>query len=158
MLEPTRRGFASKVLGVLGGAGPMILGATNKSGLARPVLGEGDHRYECIHDWGDLPANIRYGNTHGVCKDAEGRIYVHHTVNASSESHDSMVVFDHAGQFVKSWGKEFRGGAHGLHIHQEGSQEFLYLCDTRRGVVVKTTLDGEEVFTLGYPRESDFYK
>src|SRR5208283_1976355 len=35
---------------------------------------------------------------------------------------------------------------------------FLYLCDTQRGVVVKTTLAGEEVFSLGYPKESEQYK
>ena len=105
-----------------------------------------------------MPANIKYGNTHGVCEDSQGRIYVHHTVNDASESHDSMVVFDAKGKFVKSWGKEFQGGAHGLHIRKEGSQEFLYLCDTKRAIVVKTTLEGEEVFTLGYPKESEFYK
>jgi len=123
-----------------------------------PILGEGDHKYECTHDWGELPANIKYGNTHGVCEDAQGHIYIHHTVNDASESHDSMVVFDRKGKFVKSWGKEFKGGAHGLHIHKEGKQEFLYLCDTKRGIMVKTTLNGEEVFTLGYPKESEFYK
>ena len=56
-----------------------------------------------------------------------------------------MVVFDAEGKFVKSWGAEFQGGAHGLHIRKEGSQEFLYLCDTKRGVVVKATLNGETV-------------
>ena len=45
-----------------------------------------------------------------------------------------------------------------MHIRREGSTEFLYLCDTRRGVVVKATLDGEEVFTIGYPDESEAYK
>ena len=138
--------------------GPMILGADNKSGSAKPILGEGDHKYEVTHDWGELPANIKYGNTHGVCEDAQGHIYVHHTVNDASESHDSMVVFDAKGKFVKSWGKEFKGGAHGLYIHKEGRQEFLYLCDTKRAIVVKTTLQGEEVFTLNYPKESEFYK
>jgi len=58
---------------------------------------------------------------------------------------------------VKSWGKEFRGGAHGLFIQKEAGTEFLYLCDIRRGLVVKTTLNGEEVFTLGYPSESAEY-
>ena len=138
--------------------GPIILKADNKSGSAKPVLGEGDHQYEVTHDWGALPSNIKYGNTHGVCEDSQGHIYVHHTVNDASESHDSMVVFDAEGQFVKSWGKEFKGGAHGLYIHKEGNQEFLYLCDTKRAIVVKTTLQGEEVFTLGYPKESEFYK
>jgi hypothetical protein len=130
---------------------PLILGAQNKSGSAKPVIGSGDHTYEVTHDWGELPAGIQYGNTHGVCEDSQGRIYIHHTVNAASESHDTMVVFDRNGKFVKSWGAEFRGGAHGLKIQREGNQEFLYLCDTKRAVVVKSTLDGEEVFMLGYP-------
>lgn len=148
----TRRGFLS------GFAPPVLLGLQKKSGSARPVAGAGEHTYEVIHDWGELPASIRYGNTHGVCEDSEGRIYVHHTVNAASDSADSMVVFDPKGKFVKSWGKDFKGGAHGLHIRREGRQEFLYLCDTRRAIVVKTTLDGEEVFTLGYPEVSEAYK
>lgn len=151
----SRRSFVAGV--GTGLAAPLILGATNKSGSNKPVLGEGDHKYECTHDWGELPADIKYGNTHGVCEDSHGRIYIHHTVNAASEKTDSMVVFDHKGKFIKSWGKEFKGGAHGLHIRKEGKQEFLYLCDTQRGLMVKTTLDGEEVFTLGYPKEAEPY-
>jgi len=138
-------------------AAPLILGATNKSGSKKPILGEGEHTYEVTHNWGELPADIQYGNTHGVCEDSHGHIYIHHTVYSTSEKADSMVVFDHNGKFVKSWGKEFKGGAHGLHIHKEGKQEFLYLCDTKRGLMVKTTLDGEEVFTLGYPKEAEPY-
>jgi hypothetical protein len=137
---------------------PMILGAADKAGTKLPVLGSGDHVYEAQHDWGDLPADIKYGNTHGVVEDSQGRIYVHHTVNAASESSDSMVVFDHKGKFIKSWGKEFKGGAHGLHIRKEGSTEFLYLCDTKRGVIVKATLNGEEVYSIGYPEQSEAYK
>jgi hypothetical protein len=137
---------------------PAILGAQDKAGTKRPIIGSGDHTYEVQHDWGELPKNIAYGNTHGVVEDSKGRIYVHHTVNATSESADSMVVFDDKGKFVKSWGKEFKGGAHGLHIHKEGKEEFLYLCDTKRSIVVKTTTKGEEVFTLGYPKESEAYK
>jgi hypothetical protein len=151
----SRRSFM-KTIGV--GSAPLILGAANKSGSKLPVMGEGEHQYEAIHDWGELPATIKYGNTHGVCEDSQGHIYVHHTVNDASESHDTMVVFDPKGKFVKSWGKEFKGGAHGLHIRKEGKQEFLYLCDTKRALVVKTTLNGEEVFTLGYPKESEQYK
>lgn len=131
--------------------------ASDKSGNKLPVLGEGDHTFEVTHDWGQLPADIQYGNTHGVCEDSQGRIYIHHTVYATSEKPDSMVVFDPEGRFVKSWGKEFKGGAHGLHIQREGSTEYLFLCDIRRGLVVKTTLDGEEVFSLGYPEESEPY-
>jgi len=151
----SRRQFVTK-LGT-GLAAPLILGASNKSGSAKPVLGDGAHTYEATHDWGALPADIQYGNTHGVCVDSLGQVYIHHTVYPTSEKADTMVVFDAKGRFVKSWGKQFKGGAHGLHIRKEGNQEFLYLCDIKRGIVVKTTLDGEEVFTLGYPKESDPY-
>ena len=151
-MNTSRRAFLSAA------AAPLILNATNKSGSAKPVLGTGAHRYEATHDWGVLPASIQYGNTHGVCEDAHGHIYIHHTVNAASESHDSMVVFDSKGKFVRSWGKEFKGGAHGLHIRTEGKQQFLYLCDTTRAVVVKATLTGEQVWSIGYPDQSEAYK
>ena len=154
-MSTSRRSFLGRMSTGLGAT--MILGATNKSGSKKPVLGEGEHTYEVTHDWGDLPADIQYGNTHGVCVDSHGHIYIHHTVYATSEKPDSMVIFDHKGKFVKSWGKEFKGGAHGLHIRKEGREEFLYLCDIQRGLVVKTTLNGEEVFTLGYPKESEPY-
>jgi hypothetical protein len=151
----SRRQFLAQV--GTGLVAPMILGVTDKSGSKKPVIGSGEHTYEVTHDWGDLPSDIQYGNTHGVCEDSQGHIYIHHTVYSTSEKPDSMVVFDAQGKFIKSWGKDFRGGAHGLLIHKEGGTEFLYLCDTQRGLVVKTTLNGEEVLTLGYPRESEPY-
>ena len=153
MNDTTRRGFLAAAATT-----PMIFGASDKSGSKRPILGSGAHRYEVIHDWGELPANIKYGNTHGVVEDSQGRIYIHHTVHGTSDSHDTMVVFDDKGKFVKSWGKEFKGGAHGLHIQKEGNNEFLYLCDTKRALVMKTTLDGEEVLTIGYPKDLEQYK
>jgi len=153
-MSTSRRRF----LQTAGALAPAVLGATDKAGTKAPVLGSGKHTYEAIHDWGEPPSGIKYGNTHGVVQDSQGHIYVHHTVNAASESPDSMVVFDQKGKFVKSWGKEFKGGAHGLHIQKEGSTEYLYLCDTKRALVVKATLDGEEVFSIGYPEQSDAYQ
>jgi sugar lactone lactonase YvrE len=147
----TRRTFVAASF-----AAPAVLTA-NKSGSKRPVIGEGAWQFEVIHDWGELPAGIKYGNTHGVCEDSQGNIYVHHTVHSTSESADTMVVFDKKGRFVRSWGKEFKGGAHGLHIRKEGREEFLYLCDTMHAVVAKTTLKGEIVWKLDYPAESSAY-
>ena len=138
-------------------AGPILLGATDTAGTKRPVVGSGEFTYEVHHDWGQLPAGLKYGNTHGVCEDAQGQIYVHHTVHATSDQHDTMVVFDEHGRFVRSWGKQFEGGAHGLHVTRDGGNESLYLCDTKRAVVAKVTPRGETVWQLGYPRESDKY-
>jgi hypothetical protein len=136
----------------------MNVRTSNKASRLHPVVGSGEHVYEVIHDWGELPPRIEYGNTHGVCEDSQGRIYVHHTVHKDSQSHDAMVVFDADGKFVASWGREFMDGAHGLHIHKEGGEDFLYLCDKNRGIVVKVTIKGEKVWTIGYPDESDAYQ
>lgn len=131
--------------------------AQDKSGLAPVIVGEGAHRYEVQHDWAQLPKQLKFGNTHGVCEDSQGRIYIKHTVGAGAEKEDAIAVFDSDGKFVASWGAEFKGGAHGLHIHREAAGEFLYLCDCVRGLVVKTDLKGEVVWTLKAPRESGVY-
>ena len=124
----------------------------------RIVVGSGEHRYECIHDWLTPPAHIRYGDTHGVAEDSRGNLYVAHTVHPKSPSDDAIVVFDRNGKFKTSWGARFKGGAHGLDLRREGGKEYLYHCDTAHRQVVKTTLDGAVVWEKGLPQEAGVYK
>lgn len=158
-----RRTFLAKTT-----AAPALVGLPAKSDSRKPVIGSGEHTYEVHHEWGQLPAGMRWGNTHGVVEDSSGYIYVAHTVHASSERKDTIVVFDHKGRYVRSWGDRFQGGAHGLHLRKEGSQEFLYFVDTGKGrpgipidpkhaCMIKMTLRGEEVLRIGYPAESPAY-
>jgi hypothetical protein len=154
MTNTTRRTFLTASAAA---AVPFFIKADDKSGTKLPILGEGEHKYECIHDWGELPSNIKYGNTHSISEDAQGHIYVHHTVYKDSPSSDSVVVFDEKGKFVRSFGPMFRGGAHGMHLRKEGNTEYLYFCDDKHGFITKRTLKGEEVWTLGYPHESKPY-
>ena len=97
-----------------------------------------------------------------MVEDSQHNIYIHHTVNNDSESSDSMVVFDSKGKFVRSWGREFRGVAHGLWLRKEGSDEFLYLTVNAANPrlqrkpelsasVVKATLKGEIVWKIQGP-------
>lgn len=155
MDDMTRRGFIAAGAAV---AAPYILRSEDKAGTKNPVIGEGEHKYECIHDWGQLPSNIKYGNTHSVVEDSQGHIYIHHTVYKDSPSADSVVVFDDKGKFVRSFGPMFRGGAHGLFLNKEGRDEYLYFCDEKHGIVSKRTLKGEEVWTMGYPQDSPIYQ
>ncbi|MCU1327195.1 MAG: repeat containing protein, partial [Bryobacterales bacterium] len=110
-----------------------------------------------------------WGNTHGVVEDSQGQIYVHHTVNKSSQSADTMVVFDSKGKFVRSWGKEFRGVAHGLSIRKEGPTEYLYLSVNATNprlapqpdlsaVIIKATTKGEIVWKIAGPPDIAEYK
>jgi hypothetical protein len=163
-MKTTRREFLAAAA-----ASPILLGVQDKAGSKAPVLGSGAFTYEALHDWGTLPASIKWGNTHGVVEDAQRQIYIHHTVHASSERADTIVVFDHAGKFVRSWGPEFRGVAHGLHLRKEGREEFLYLTvnaanpklspqPAMQAVVLKTTLTGEIVWKIQGPPDIEAYK
>ena len=161
-MKSTRREFLALA------AAPALVRLQDKSGSKPPILGSGAHTYEAIHDWGTLPAHIKWGNTHAVVEDAQGHIHVHHTVHATSQSPDTVVVFDRAGRFVRSWGAQFRGVAHGLQIRRERSSEFLYLTVNAtnprlavqpgtQAAVVKTTLTGEIVWTIQGPPDVPQY-
>ena len=71
---------------------------------------------------------------------------------------DAIAVFDQEGKFIRSFGKEFHGGGHGLAIRKEGKEEFLYLCDIKNRKVAKVSLDGHIVWSLGAPQEAGVYE
>ena len=153
-----RRGFL-QVAGVAAAAsvGPLVLGATDKSGTRNPILGEGAFQYEVVsQNWGELPSHVQWGETHGVAVDEAGLIYIKHR-SSVAEPVDAIVVFDPQGKFVRSFGKEYHTGGHGIDIRKEGNEEFLYLCSTRVGVVTKTTLKGEIVWRKDRLVESGKY-
>lgn len=116
------------------------------------IQGTGTHKYEWQHEWIKLPADVKLGNCHGVQEDSQGRIYIHHTGTPS------MIVCDHDGKVITTWGPEYAGAAHGLQLRKEGSEEFLYLALTGQKRVVKTTLEGKVVYELKYPEKAGVYK
>src|SRR5439155_25874752 len=93
-----------------------FLQASDKSGARPPVVGSGAHTYECVHDWLVPPAGLVWGDTHGLCQDDHGNVYVGHTVHKSSMRGKAIVVFDEKGRFIRAFGEGFRGGAHGLKL------------------------------------------
>src|ERR1700677_59189 len=147
-----RRKFIKQTAGMaaLASVAPYVL-ADDKSGSRRPIVGTGDYQYEAIHDWGELPAGHVYGNTHGVAVDLQGHVHIKHTVGQGATIDDAVVVFDADGKFIRSWGKQYKGGAHGLHLNREGGEEFLYLCDPKRHLVAKTDLNGKELWRMWAP-------
>jgi sugar lactone lactonase YvrE len=115
------------------------------------IVGNGTHRYEMNADWAKLPDHVRFGYAHGIVTDDENNVYVFHT------NEQSVVKFDPSGRYIESWGDEYAGGAHGFYLHKEGNEQFLYVTDTARGLMVKTTLRGEKVLELGAPDLPDVY-
>lgn len=174
-MHQSRRSFLASAagLGAAGLAGAALAGRRAPSGplpqdatnappsaapAARPVVGSGSARFEVLHDWLVPPSDGAFGDTHGVAQDAAGNIYVAHTVHPSSKRRDAVYVYSKDGTFLRSFGSEFAGGAHGLDLRAEPGGEFLYHCDTGRRKVVKTRLDGTVVWAADCPIESGAYE
>jgi hypothetical protein len=140
--------------------------ASDKSGSKPAIVGSGEFTYECHHNWGEAPPRIRWHATHGVAIDEAGLVYITHRAPFRSDI-DTTAVFEPSGRFVRSFGKQWNFGGHGIDIRKDGNDEYLYLSITttkppdgsapRPGLVVKTTLKGEIVWELPYPKESGLY-
>jgi hypothetical protein len=126
-------------------------------------VGTGSYQYECIHDWGDVPGHIEWYETHGVAVDRDGLVYVTHRAGPDRPSspemgQDTIVVFDPDGKFVRSFGRQYHGGGHGIDIREEDGQEFLYLAFMFPiNLVVKADLMGEVVWIKERPEEPEVY-
>lgn len=159
MNETNRREFlqAAGVAAAAASVSPIVLNATDKAGSKPTILGEGAYQYEVVsQNWGELPDHLKWGETHGVAVDEAGLVYIAHRSNAP-EPVDAIVVFDGNGKFVRSFGKEYHTGGHGIDIRKEGNEEFLYLCSTRTSLVTKTTLKGEVVWKKSRLTETGKY-
>ncbi len=152
-----RREFLKQSTAALAaGAAPAILTAREKSGSKNPIIGQGDYRYECIHNWGELPRHLHWETTHGVTLDDDGFIYIKHQGHGG-QTMDTIVVFDPKGKYVRSFGKGYYPGGHGIDVRKENGEQFLYLCDISHNQVIKTNLKGEEVWKFGTPKEPGVY-
>ncbi|MCE9560725.1 MAG: peptidase [Planctomycetes bacterium] len=136
--------------------GPTLLGMTHKAEDKAPVIGSGEHKYQCIHNWGELPADYAWQTTHNVTTDSEGLVYITH--QGVGKQMDTVLVFDPKGKFVRSFGKEWHGGGHGIEIRKEGSDEFIYLSNTwtPKMKLVKTDLKGKVVWEKGRPECKEY--
>jgi DNA-binding beta-propeller fold protein YncE len=152
-----RRKFL-KVTAATAVTGPILLGAQDKAGSKLPRVGTGEHAYECHHNWGELPTGFEWQTTHNVAVDSQGLVYVTHQAVGKGQL-DTVVVFDPAGKYVRSFGKKWHAGGHGIDIRKEGGEEFAYLANmTSGGPVVKCSLTGEVVWEKGAPAESEKYE
>ena len=122
------------------------------------VLGHGEHRYEVLHHWPQLPERFTWQTTHNVALDRAGNLYVIHEGDAKKPDHPAIFVFDADGKYVRSFGSEFQGGGHGLEVHEENGEEFLYVTGYQKlKKFAKLTLDGKTVWVRHAPMESGLY-
>jgi sugar lactone lactonase YvrE len=87
-----------------------------------------------------------------MVEDSKGRILL-----LTNETKNNVLVYNKSGKLLRSWGNQFPG-AHGLSIQKVGSEDFLFITDTSRHQVYKTTLDGKVLLTIDAPLETGKYE
>ena len=105
----------------------------------------GPLRYKADSRFGadGLPAGAWFGRVSAVIEAPDDTIVVFHR----GPSIDPIVILDRDGKFVRSWDAGI-GLAHGMRLTEDGN---LWLTDTTRHRVLKTTLAGEVLLELGTP-------
>lgn len=117
-----------------------------------PVYGQGAMRYSLDTNWGKLdPGKNPVNDCHEMIQDPSGRIIL-----LTNETKNNILVYNSSGKLQEYWGHEFPG-AHGLTLANENGTSFLFITDTAKHQVYKTTLDGKILLTISYPAETGVY-
>lgn len=130
-----------------------------------PVIGHGAFMYKADKSWAKIGINSNpLFNCHEMVQDSKGRL-----IMLGDNIKNNILIFDKSGKLLDYWGTAFPGG-HGLSISKEGGEDFLLLTDCgwfqdktgvwtkQAGQVVKMTLDGRLLFSVGHPRTIGIYK
>lgn len=117
------------------------------------IYGHGNMRYRMDNKWSKADPNINPVNDcHEMIQDKKGRILL-----LTNETKNNVLIYDKSGKLLGTWGHEFPG-AHGLTLFNEGGSEVLFITDTVKHQVYKTTIDGKILMTIDVPLETGVYK
>lgn len=123
-----------------------------KKSIPDEIIGHGDFRYRIERDWCKAnPDQTPVTNCHEMVEDRQGRLIL-----LTDHPKNNILIFDKSGKLLSNWTLNLKMG-HGLTIHDENGEEFLYLTDASAGKVYKTTLDGRVVMKLPRPDELGVY-
>jgi hypothetical protein len=106
------------------------------------IVGTGDFKYRIVEDWAKLPDGWSFKEVGAVGVDAKDNVYVF------NRGDHPVMVFDRAGNFLRSWGEGQYPRAHGVHM---GPDDSIYLTDDGGHFVRKCSLDGKVLLEIGVP-------
>jgi DNA-binding beta-propeller fold protein YncE len=96
--------------------------------------------FEPMPDFLQLPADVTLGQCSAVDFDSKGRLYLFH------RGKRPILVFDREGKFIRSWGDNLIGKAHGLRID---SDDNVWVTDIGHHMVFKFNSTGKLLLALG---------
>ena len=116
------------------------------------IIGHGDFKYKVHKSWGNLDRAITpVKNCHEMVMDSKGRLIV-----VGDNTKNNILIYDKSGKLLDAWGIRYKGG-HGLSLWNDGSQDFLFICDAKGESLIKTTTDGRELMIIGHPSKYGAY-
>ena len=126
----------------------LFINKKNNSVKNSAVYGHNNMTYTLNKEWGNLnPSQTPVNDCHEMVQDSKGRI-----VLLTNETKNNVIVYNTSGKLIESWGHQFPG-AHGLTIQHNGNEDFLFITDTDKHQVYKTTLDGSVLLTINAPKD-----
>jgi DNA-binding beta-propeller fold protein YncE len=88
----------------------------------------------------NLPDDVTLGQCSAVDFDSQGRLFLFH------RGKQPILCFDHNGKFVRSWGDDLIGKAHGLRVD---SADNIWVTDIGHHMVFKFSPRGKLLLALG---------
>ncbi|MCH2203583.1 MAG: peptidyl-alpha-hydroxyglycine alpha-amidating lyase family protein [Fuerstiella sp.] len=93
-----------------------------------------------VTDFVQVPDNITLDACSGVSVNSNGFVYLAH------RGQRPIICFDSKGRYVRSWGDDFIGSAHGLRID---SDDNVWVTDTEKHAVFKFSPSGKLLLSIG---------
>ena len=93
-IRVTRRQFLSSAAtgaAAIAAAPSVITASKTDSPL---IVGDGEYKYEVLHDWPQLPGDYTWQTTHNVAVDKSGNLYVIHEGRENLKEHPSIFVYE----------------------------------------------------------------
>jgi hypothetical protein len=105
-------------------------------------LGSREYIYTELSDWPTLPEGWTFYEVADVVVGPQDRVYVF------NRGEHPMIVFEADGTFVTSWGEGVFTRPHGVTLGSDGN---LWCADDDGHCILKCTLEGEVLATIGTP-------
>ncbi|MGC6424189.1 MAG: discoidin domain-containing protein [Lentimonas sp.] len=112
------------------------------------ITGNDAYRFKSDPNWAKLTDGNPIGATHGgIAISKTGEVYV------STDSPRSIMVFDAAGNFLRSFPEQF-GGIHSLLMREEDGVEYLYCAHKWGDRLLKLDTQGNIILEINHTEEN----
>jgi peptidylamidoglycolate lyase len=146
-----RRSFLRNT--VISTSGVIITKDLFGNGKVGSIYGHNEMTYRLDTRWGELnPERTPVNDCHEMIQDTKGRILL-----LTNETKNNIIIYTKDGRLIDTWGNDFPG-AHGLTVQNNGKEDYLFITDTVKHQVNKTTIDGRIILTIDAPSDISAYK